>query len=192
MIKAIAVISRAAIQRIIRGSQKVTPRWHLISIHTDRDNEGARCGPIVTPESEPVLKAIGCQSTLSLRFWDISKLDDEVKEKYPSAILFNDDHATQVIDYLDGLKKEEEDSMLVVHCFAGISRSGAIGGFACDYFGMDYLPFAESNPCIMPNAHISGMLRRVAGMTPSDRKHWDDENGIFIPKFTNTEGGEDA
>ena len=71
-----------------------------------------------------------------------------------------------MVDFLDVIQKDEEDSILVAHCAAGISRSGAIGTFACDYCGLDYNEFIGSNSNIMANPHVLRVLSNVAGMTP--------------------------
>ena len=53
--------------------------------------------------------------------------------------------AKQIINFIDKAQEDENDSVLVVHCQAGISRSGAVGTFACDYCGLDYNRFIKEN-----------------------------------------------
>ena len=59
------------------------------------------------------------------------------------------------------IKKNKHRDFLV-HCSAGISRSGAIGQFILDYLGGDKEYFEKYNPHIHPNAHISRLLNKLA------------------------------
>ena len=52
-------------------------------------------------------------------------------------------------------------TMCIVHCTAGISRSGAIGAFVNDLFGGSYASFVKRNPQIQPNAYVSALLNRL-------------------------------
>lgn len=49
----------------------------------------------------------------------------------------------------------------IVHCSAGISRSGAVGQFICDYFGCNREEFLRDNPYIHPNGRITRMLNNL-------------------------------
>ncbi len=48
---------------------------------------------------------------------------------------------------------------MIVHCAAGVSRSGAVGLFVRDYFSLDYSEFKRQNPHIVPNLWVSKVLR---------------------------------
>ena len=49
----------------------------------------------------------------------------------------------------------------VVHCAAGVSRSGAVGTFAADFFEVDRTEFKRINPYIQPNPHILSLLNKI-------------------------------
>ena len=57
-------------------------------------------------------------------------------------------------------KKEKQDDVdtFIVHCTAGISRSGAVGMFIKDYFGCEI----ESENSLVPNPLVSAELRKFA------------------------------
>ena len=81
--------------------------------------------------------------------------------------------------------QDSSDSVLVVHCSAGISRSGAIGTFACDYCSMDYNVFIQNNIYIMANPYVLSVLRKGAGMIPAgdhDGIDKDLSEGVVIVK----------
>lgn len=59
------------------------------------------------------------------------------------------------------IKKQKGKLLGVVHCSAGISRSGAIGTFLCDYFNVDWFEFKKDNPHIHPNNHVLKLLKTV-------------------------------
>ena len=159
--------------------------WNLISIYGCGDAE------LLTPETIKVFEGMGCESFLSLDFWDITpewitKRNDP--SEWDDAILFNKDHANQVLSLLRKLQKEKEDSVLVAHCHAGISRSGAMGTFACDYCGLDYNVFIKDNSCIMANPYVLKILQNSTRKKPINGWHngcdFSDEGGILMPPWT--------
>jgi predicted protein tyrosine phosphatase len=133
--------------------------WYLISIHGDSKI-------YLTSNTIESLQKYGLQKYLSLEFWDISNSDyKNVKNSFPQCKIFSKDQAKKVIDFLDIIKKDDNDNVLVVHCDAGISRSGAVGTFACDYLNLDYNEFIKENPYIMANQYVLRTLRECAGLT---------------------------
>lgn len=157
--------------------------WYLVSIY------GENKIPLVRRETEPVLKRLGLQKYISLNFWDI---DDrhfpKIKMQHPEAVLFNKNHASKIIDLLDLAQKDRADSVLVIHCNAGISRSGAIGTFVCDYCELDYAEFIKNNPGIYANQYVLNILRRKANIVPfsgiiNDGIDWKEINKIGKDRF---------
>ena len=128
--------------------------WSLISIYTEPKEE------FLTEKNKLILKGIGMKESLSLCFWDIEN-KREIFEKHPDARLFNKEQAKLIIGMLP-YADQYDDAVLIVHCDAGISRSGAVGTFAVDFLGLDYEVFTKENPCLMPNFHVYNLLRRVA------------------------------
>jgi predicted protein tyrosine phosphatase len=53
-----------------------------------------------------------------------------------------------------------EKTQIIVHCSAGISRSGAIGEFCADYFKMKHSEFKKMNPHTHPNHRVLRLLNR--------------------------------
>lgn len=77
---------------------------------------------------------------------------------------FGQEQAKDVFDFL--LKLKELDSfVLIIHCTAGISRSGAVGEFACKYLEADYKRFRYNHPFIMPNTLVMKKLWDMAGVS---------------------------
>ena len=105
-------------------------------------------------EESPFFQRIH-NNVLLLQVDDISirQLDDE---KDRDLMLFTNEQALQVIKFF---KKMGEDFTLVVHCGAGVSRSGAIAEFARTYFNLNYDVFKNDNPHILPNTLIVQKLR---------------------------------
>lgn len=65
----------------------------------------------------------------------------------------------QAIDLLEFLDKNKDKETCIVHCSAGISRSGAIGTFVNDYFKGDYFDFKRQNSHIKPNNLVLRMMK---------------------------------
>jgi predicted protein tyrosine phosphatase len=62
---------------------------------------------------------------------------------------------------LEFINRNKEKSF-IVHCAAGISRSGAVGQFITNYFEYDQQLFEQTNPYIHPNSHILRILNNLA------------------------------
>lgn len=72
---------------------------------------------------------------------------------------FTEEQAAKVFAFI----KENRDKDFIVHCSAGISRSGAVGAFINDYLDSDKEFFHKFNfERIFPNAHVSSLLNRLA------------------------------
>lgn len=59
--------------------------------------------------------------------------------------------AIQVLDFIDNWHTQETNDLLIVHCHAGICRSGAIAAFAQHYCDVNGYMFQADNPNIQPN-----------------------------------------
>ena len=67
----------------------------------------------------------------------------------------------QSLELINFIEKMDENSQVYVHCTAGVSRSGAVGAFINDYFSGNWEKFKFDNPHIIPNSHISSLLKRT-------------------------------
>ena len=176
MIKDIKVLSRLQVQLLGLESNSYDTlsfpfpfpykRWCLISIH-----EGI---PLLDDRIKRALKSIGCCDFLSLNFWDIkAEHFENLKKEYSDCVLFDRSHARDIIEFIDRLNKDKMPSALIIHCHAGISRSGAVATFACDYLNLDYQTFLSDNHEIRANQYILGVLHDVVN---TKARH----NGITI------------
>lgn len=77
--------------------------------------------------------------------------------QYGPTGLFTEHKAKKLYEFI---KRNKDKSMAIVHCAAGISRSGAIGTFIHDLYGtMTWEDFKRKNPRIQPNGHVLKLLR---------------------------------
>ena len=111
------------------------------------------------PFSEKYLKH---PHLLALTFDDICN-EPETPEDLGNAILFNRDMAHAIMRFVDDGKLP-----LLVHCTAGISRSGAVGEVLNWYFNRyletntaDDEDFEQNNRQIMPNTIIRKIMLKV-------------------------------
>jgi len=160
----IHILSRKSVDRIVKTRYCRLNNWALISIYNSS-------GPL---DADQVLESLGCHEILSLRFSDISSTQYHSMSKYKNhkkhLVLFSDNHAKQIIDFIDRQKDKIID--LVVHCEAGISRSGAVGLFVCRYLGLDERKYRDDNPEIEPNHYIFNVLYKVSGMKSNYETLW--------------------
>jgi predicted protein tyrosine phosphatase len=64
--------------------------------------------------------------------------------------------------------------MFVLHCDAGVSRSGAVGTFIQRYLEIEEEGFKKLNPYIHPNHFVLNILMEVSGMAEKRRREqWD-------------------
>jgi predicted protein tyrosine phosphatase len=97
-------------------------------------------------------------NVLNLFFDDVEK-DSEFSPTNMSknTRAFTSVDAKKIIKFLNDNKKM---TTLIVHCAGGISRSGAVGRFALDYFKGDKDFFKLNNFQICPNARVSMLLNK--------------------------------
>lgn len=71
--------------------------------------------------------------------------------------------AEQAQELVRFIKNNEDKDTCIVHCAAGVSRSGAVGTFINDLFGEDFFTFKKRNPQVRPNNHVLRLLREAWG-----------------------------
>lgn len=184
MLQNIVVVQRAEVAAWLKSATHTCPykSWALISIWGSFGDE------LVVKELFPAFKIIMCSKALSLRFDDISdKISMEEYEKTAKRKmhLFNKEHADSITKFVTDVDNNNIET-LVVQCAAGISRSGAVGLWACRYFGMDEDEFRDTNKHIAPNFYILKILNEVSGVCSNYVKAWKikeditDANEIFV------------
>lgn len=97
-----------------------------------------------------------CKDVLTLYF-------DDITREVEGAVLFSDEMAGQIIDYIE---KNVEVDTLLVHCFAGQSRSRAVAAFAVQMLGGDntnYLEEGGANMYVYDTLQVVWM-ERVLGV----------------------------
>jgi predicted protein tyrosine phosphatase len=101
-----------------------------------------------------------------LRLWfdDVSSDEEKSPTNHISCRAFTEEQAKAVLEFITINKSKD----FIVHCSAGISRSGAVGSFIVDYLEGDKEFFKKFNPYIHPNAHISRTLNKLAWDEQSD------------------------
>lgn len=68
----------------------------------------------------------------------------------------------QAVEVLEFIQKHKEKESCIIHCTAGVSRSGAVATFVNDNFGgSDKIDFDKNNPYILPNALVLQLLNRA-------------------------------
>jgi len=98
------------------------------------------------------------ENVINLSFDDCTE-DGQPSPTQPEGTkAFNKDQALVLYKFI---KKHLEKEQCIVHCMAGISRSGAVGTFINDITRGDYREFKRMNPQIVPNQHVKSLLNRA-------------------------------
>jgi len=109
----------------------------------------------VGTKEKPYFK-VDKSNVMNLFFDDIEK--DIEHPEYGRIKAFTKTQAIELIKFIENNKDKET---CIVHCSAGISRSGAIGTFVNDYFSGDYNEFKKQNPHVLPNGLVLRILNRI-------------------------------
>ena len=137
------------------GLEKMVERSDTYAIISIQDTHTGGFGVTFTPSQY-------CQDVLTLYF-------DDVIREVDDAVLFTDEMAKQIIDFI---KKNRKVGTLLVHCYAGQSRSRAVGAFAVKMLGGDNSRyFSQGNP----NMYVYDTLETV-WMQENTKKPITDDN----------------
>jgi predicted protein tyrosine phosphatase len=79
---------------------------------------------------------------------------EEDDEDYVYPVLFNDEHVKDILEFIN----KNGNKNYIIHCSAGISRSGAVGTYINNYFNLDKTEFYKTNPQIQPNPYVLNKL----------------------------------
>jgi len=154
--KNISFVDRGTAKRLIRDGYFDRNICDFISI-SDTNPEAAEMRELWLDNK------IDSNAAIFLRFQDIDDLSSG----------FNEHKAKRVIDFLQESYVKRKD--VVVHCFAGISRSGAVAKFANEYWGLgdQYLEDYRGH-----NIHIYYTLLEAANV-PTQRQYYAELEGKY-------------
>lgn len=177
MIKKIKVYPRDFVRFILEtGKNPATKnKWALISIFSEStsrifsDPEKGRLN------AERAEKA-NCAKWTEAQFSDLTKKQyNEImtQENPPDyLILFDEEKALEIIKFLNSIKHDNDIDALIINCAAGVSRSGAVGLFACRYLNLDEKSFMKDNHGIHPNQFVLETLIRMSNMNEGYEDWW--------------------
>lgn len=130
--------------------------YNIISINTPS------WGKHLADEDTPPFSAeyLNSKNFLSVWFHDLTRKNHE------NDILISEEQAEQIASFIKTMDKSKD---LIVHCSAGISRSGAVGVIANDYLNApesnDYKFFWQNHKHIQPNWYVISKIKRKLGMS---------------------------
>jgi len=172
MIRHIRVFPRKVITDVITNQETISSlSWALISIYSTPAEK------LITDDKVELMHRMNCKSILNLCFGDISKEQFErIKSITPKKLdsglrLFDETDAHKILDFVK-LLNDEHVGVLVVHCDAGTSRSGAVGLFINRLLGLDEKEFRKVNRYINPNSYIYDILAYISGINKDYEKCW--------------------
>lgn len=98
---------------------------------------------------------------LQVKMWDIEKdlfENNELKYEKPS-----EKELKRIVEFIN---KHKDKTVFIVHCSAGISRSGAVATFIKEKFmsEVDKENFMKENKFIQPNLYILNRLKLLDGV----------------------------
>jgi predicted protein tyrosine phosphatase len=120
--------------------KKRIPEFVVLSREeAERYEPGERevCISIADPDTDPARLSRRFAAVLRLNFTDVVEPED------PSDVIFSDDHARAIRDFIDSWP---DAARIVVHCHAGMSRSPGVALGLCDIRGWATAELERSHP----------------------------------------------
>ena len=153
---AIELLSNASLQEHVIGNESAA----LISISCVKDEADPLLNDYIGLDMSSEMMNLFESSTnksftkvLPLYFLDIMPREDEHRlDDY----LMTEEQANEIIQFIE----ETKDMPLVIHCTAGISRSGAVGAYASIVRDEEEAFWTEYEKYIHPNNHVLSLLKR--------------------------------
>jgi len=183
MIKWVSVQPRRVIEDILYTGKKpeyLKHPWALISICS---YPGRKL--IKSEKEENSLRSSGCNNGLTAYFGDLvvksyyAMRDSYSEKQWHKIILFEEEMARGIINFINKINKMDIP-VLVVHCHAGVSRSGAVGVFATRFLGLDEKLFREVHEkYISPNNHVYDTLCKVSHLKGKYDDFWKNPEKII-------------
>lgn len=164
MVSKILVMSRQQMKSMIKFTHSMESTA-IISICSEESEK------LMTEHRRALLASKNCNDVLSVCFADLTDKEKKIENISRKYLFFNEDKARQIISFLDVLRDKNIVNLLI-HCDAGVSRSGAVGIFAVRYYGLDEKKFLEEN-IIHPNSFVYDTLVEVSGLRGNYVKFWE-------------------
>ena len=109
------------------------------------------------------------ENVLNLQFDDCEHDGEPSPTQNKGTKAFSVEQAKEVFNFV---KKHRDKETCIVHCAAGISRSGAIGSFINGYTQGDWYEFKRNNLQINPNPRVLRMLQGEKREDDGEQRIW--------------------
>lgn len=110
-------------------------------------------------DTEPILES--SSNVLNLWFHDTDPEQERdwmvSNPSYPE-VLFDESMAIEIKNFVE---QNHSAKFWMIHCTAGICRSGAVGEVLSEYFEIDYFEFKRDNPKTRPNIYVKTILKNI-------------------------------
>ncbi len=83
-----------------------------------------------------------------------------VRDPRPSYVFMSEEDAKRIVDHVVRFHEHPERWECLVHCMAGVSRSGAVGTFIQRVAGIPAEHFLTQNTGLHPNRYVLKLLMR--------------------------------
>ncbi len=134
----------------MHSKREVAPEFVVLS-----REDAERYGPLAHEICISISDSEAPPARVSSRFVAVLRLnfDDIIERDEPSDVLFAEDHAREIREFLDSWPNAKR---VVVHCNAGVSRSPGVALGLCDLRGWATAALERSHPGW--NRHVRSVL----------------------------------
>lgn len=147
----IFVVSREEIERSLYSDKGFSERFYFISIYSSM---------MCVTREQSVSPLPNKRNILKLQFDDVTEKD------IGEFVYFNEEKAKEIHEFIKDIEDDGRKDF-IVHCDAGVSRSGGVGYMLNEWFNKylrknkeDDRFFWEENRHIMPNPLVVRLLKR--------------------------------
>lgn len=109
---------------------------------------------ILDPDNEET-KYEPADNFLQVKMWDIEQDEESKGRFFPKP---PDSELKKIVEFVE---KHKDKICFIVHCSAGVSRSGAVVTYIREKYNVDYEEFRKENKSINPNRYILNQLWKL-------------------------------
>ena len=122
-----------------------------------------------SPDYEPIYAEADGPKVYRFRFDDYGTVPEDEQLRLDA---FDFKQAERMYRAIELAHRSPDRINLVVHCGAGVSRSGAVVSFVQQYASLPWAEFSEMNPQIHPNQLVLRTLKEVSGLLREQEGAW--------------------
>lgn len=159
----IKILSKSAFNKLMESAEDGTTEFDKTCFISILNSD------FVLPDERSYFDTNIPKNALVIKFDDVSNdeyyceiIDQKItKSNKKAAVALTVEQANTIVDFIEE-QINNNVTQFIIHCTAGISRSGAVGDYISQRLNINHSDFRDDNPSILPNPYVLSLLKRVA------------------------------